>query len=170
MEACLHFRGAALNASEAGISRATKDEGQLRTTVAKAIILPCGDKRGIDQLESYDFGAERKRLKSPERFSLIRAIASYGVLPSVAFVERRRGQVPLNFDKGGFNVRRFATRASATLNIARIPDIDWPGMVFVSLLLFKMYFSYDKVIRDTFKWCSYLYLQFLLHIFKNVWI
>ena len=28
MEACLHFRGAALNASEAGISRATKDEGR----------------------------------------------------------------------------------------------------------------------------------------------
>ena len=48
MEACLHFRGAALNASEAGISRATKDDGPLRTAVAKAIMLPCGDKRGID--------------------------------------------------------------------------------------------------------------------------
>ena len=40
MEACLHFRGAALNASEAGISRATKDDGPLRTAVAKAIIVP----------------------------------------------------------------------------------------------------------------------------------
>ena len=48
MEACLHFRGAALNASEAGISRATEDDGPLRTAVAKAIMLPCGDKRGID--------------------------------------------------------------------------------------------------------------------------
>ncbi len=123
MEACLHFRGAALNASEAGISRATKDEGQLRTTVAKAIILPCGDKRGIDQLESYDFGAERKSLKSPDRFSLILAIASYGVLPSVAFGERRRGQVPINFDKGGFNVRRFATRAWACGERVRYPTI-----------------------------------------------
>ena len=37
--------------------------------------------------------------------------ASYGWLPSVAFVERHRGQVPLNFDEGGFNVKRFATRA-----------------------------------------------------------
>jgi len=33
MEACLHFRGAALNASEAGISRATKDECPLQTAV-----------------------------------------------------------------------------------------------------------------------------------------
>ena len=47
MEACLHFRGAALNASEAGISRATEDEGPLRTTVAKAIILPLWGPRGI---------------------------------------------------------------------------------------------------------------------------
>ena len=93
MEACLHFRGAALNASEAGISRATKDEGPLRTAVAKAIILPCGA-GGIDQLESFDFrrreilhknveifavgkiaefarfaGGERR--KSPDRFSFI---------------------------------------------------------------------------------------------------
>ena len=43
METCLHFRGAALNASEVGISRATKDDGPPRTAVAKAIILPCGD-------------------------------------------------------------------------------------------------------------------------------
>ena len=39
------------------------------TTCSLAIILPCGDKRGIDQLESYDFGAERKRLKSPDLVS-----------------------------------------------------------------------------------------------------
>ena len=55
------------------ISRATEDEGPLRTAVAKAIILPCGDKRGIDQLESYDFGAERKRLKAPDRCLFNRA-------------------------------------------------------------------------------------------------
>ena len=61
MEACLHFRGAALNASKAGISRATEDDGPLRTEVAKAIILPLWRLRGIDQLESYDLGAERKR-------------------------------------------------------------------------------------------------------------
>ena len=73
MEACLHFRGAALNASEAGISRATKDDAPLRTAVAKAIIPPCGDKRGIDQLESFGFGAERKRLKSPDRCLFNRA-------------------------------------------------------------------------------------------------
>ena len=49
--------------------------------------------------------------------------ASYGWLPSVAFVERHRGQVPLNFDKGGFNVRRFATRAWACGERVRYPTI-----------------------------------------------
>ena len=43
--------------------------GPLRTAVAKAIILPLWGPRGIDQLESYDFGAERKRLKSPDLVS-----------------------------------------------------------------------------------------------------
>ena len=55
---------------------------------------------GHCKLESYDFGAERKRLKSPDRCLFNRAIASYERLPSVTFVERRRGQVPLNFDEG----------------------------------------------------------------------
>ena len=32
---------------------------------------------------------------------------------TVAFVERHRGQVPLNFDNGEFNEIRFATRAWA---------------------------------------------------------
>ena len=49
--------------------------------------------------------------------------ASYGWLPSVAFVERHRGQVPLNFDKGRFNVRRFATRAWAWGERVRNPTI-----------------------------------------------
>ena len=49
--------------------------------------------------------------------------ASYGWLPSVAFVERHRGQVPLNFDEGGFNVRRFATRAWACGERVRYPTI-----------------------------------------------
>ena len=56
-------------------------------------------------------GGERR--KSPDRFSLIRAAASYRKLPSMAFVERLRGQVPLNFDNGEFNKIRFATRAGA---------------------------------------------------------
>ena len=34
-------------------------------------------------------------------------------MPSVAFVERHRGQVPLNFDNGEFNEIRFATGAWA---------------------------------------------------------
>ena len=42
---------------------------------------------------------------------------------TVAFVERRRGQVPLNFDEGGFNVRRFATRAWACGERVRYPTI-----------------------------------------------
>ena len=49
--------------------------------------------------------------------------ASYGWLPSVAFVERHRGQVPLNFDEGGFHVRRFATRALACGERVRYPTI-----------------------------------------------
>ena len=42
MEACLHFRGAALNASEAGISRDWRGDLPLQTTVAKTIIAPVG--------------------------------------------------------------------------------------------------------------------------------
>ena len=44
-------------------------------------------------------------------------------MSSVAFGERRRGQVPLNFDEGGFNVRRFATRALACGERVRYPTI-----------------------------------------------
>ena len=104
MEACLHFRGVALNASEAGISRATEcwrstphcgSEGDYSSPVGT---------EGYCKLESYDFGAEWKRLKSPDRCLFNRAIASYEWLRSfadaqatssmtVAFVERRRGQV-----------------------------------------------------------------------------
>ena len=42
---------------------------------------------------------------------------------TVAFVERHRGQVPLNFDEGGFNVRRFATRAWDCVERVRYPTI-----------------------------------------------
>ena len=49
--------------------------------------------------------------------------ASYGWLPSVAFIERHRGQVQLNFDEGGFIVRRFATRALACGERVRYPTI-----------------------------------------------
>ena len=41
----------------------------------------------------------------------------------MAFVERHRGQVLLNFDEGGFNVRRFATRAWACGERVRCPTI-----------------------------------------------
>ena len=44
-------------------------------------------------------------------------------MPSVAFVERHRGQVPLNFDEGGFNVSRFATRAWVCGERVRYPTI-----------------------------------------------
>ena len=105
MEACLHFRGAALNASKAGISRATEDEGPLRTAVAKAIILPLWG-LGHNMLESFGFWRRKfciknaeilsvgkiaefakfaggKRRKSPDRFSLIRATASYNRYRSI---------------------------------------------------------------------------------------
>jgi len=42
---------------------------------------------------------------------------------TVAFVERHRGHVPLNFDEGGFNVRRFATRAWDCGERVRYPTI-----------------------------------------------
>ena len=60
MEACLHSRGAALNASEAGILRASVDEGQLRTAVAKAIILPLWGPRGITSWSLLAFLGGRK--------------------------------------------------------------------------------------------------------------
>ena len=44
-------------------------------------------------------------------------------MPSVAFVERHRGQVPLNFDNGEFNEIRFATRALACGERVRYPTI-----------------------------------------------
>ena len=55
--------------------------------------------------------------------------ASYGWLPSMAFVERHRGQVPLNFDEGGFNVRRFATRAWACGERVRYPTIFQKSLI-----------------------------------------
>ena len=42
---------------------------------------------------------------------------------TVAFVERHRGQVPLNFDNGEFNEIRFATRALACGERVRYPTI-----------------------------------------------
>ena len=41
----------------------------------------------------------------------------------MALAESRRGQVPLNFDEGGFNVRRFATRAWDCGERVRYPTI-----------------------------------------------
>ena len=41
----------------------------------------------------------------------------------MAFVERHRGQVPLNFDNGEFNEIRFATRALACGERVRYPTI-----------------------------------------------
>jgi len=54
--------------------------------------------------------------------------ASYGWLPSVAFVERHRGQVPLNFDNGEFNEIRFATRAWALRGESQVSN-DFPKIV-----------------------------------------
>ena len=78
----------------------------------------------------FDVGkiAESARFAEEEDLSLktdfvSSSEASYGWLPSVAFVERHRGQVPLNFDEGGFNVRRFATRALACGERVRYPTI-----------------------------------------------
>ena len=104
------------------ISRATEDDGPLRTAVAKAIILPLWGPRGIDQLESYDFGAERKRLKSPDRclFNRAKRVMDCCLLDKLALA---RGQVPLDLDEGGFNVRRFATRALACGERVRYPTI-----------------------------------------------
>ena len=39
-----------------------------------------------------------------------------------------RGQVPLNFDEGGFNVRRFATRAWALWGESQVSN-DFPKIV-----------------------------------------
>ena len=48
---------------------------------------------------------------------------------TVAFVERHRGQEPLNFDNGAFNVRRFATRALACGERVRYLINDFPKIV-----------------------------------------
>ena len=66
----LTFPSAALNASEAGISRATEDDGPLRTAVAKAIILPLWGLRGIDQLESFGFWGRKFCIKNVEILSV----------------------------------------------------------------------------------------------------
>ena len=47
----------------------------------------------------------------------------------MAFGERRRGQVLLNFDEGGFNVRKFATRALACGERVRYLINDFPKIV-----------------------------------------
>ena len=51
------------------------------------------------KLESYDFGAERKRLKSPDRYLFNRAkrVMDGCLLDKLVLA---RGQVPLNFDAG----------------------------------------------------------------------
>ena len=46
----------------------------------------------------------------------------------MAFVERHRGQVPLNFDEGGFNEIRFATRAWALRGESQVSN-DFPKIV-----------------------------------------
>ena len=69
--------------------------------------------------------AERKRLKSQDRFSLIRAAASYGWSSFVAFVERHEGRVPLfiKCTEDRINESRFATRAWACGERVRYPTI-----------------------------------------------
>ena len=52
------------------ISRATKDEGPLRTALAKAIFLPLWGLRGIDQLESFGFWRRKFCIKNAEILSV----------------------------------------------------------------------------------------------------
>ena len=98
-------------------------EGPLRTAVAKAIILPLWGLRGIDQLESYDFGAERKRLKSPDRCLFNRAKRVMDGCLLWLSEKGAEGKFRLTLIRVGINVRRFATRAWACGERVRYPTI-----------------------------------------------
>ena len=66
---------------------------------------------GVNRGDRKIFGGKRR--KSPDRFCLIRATASYGCSSFVAFVERHEGRVPLiiNSTEGEINESRFVMRA-----------------------------------------------------------
>ena len=98
-------------------------DGPLRTAVAKAIILPLWGPRGIDQLESYDFGAERKRLKSPDRCLFNRAKRVMDSCLLWLSEKGAEGKFRLTLIRVGINVRRFATRAWACGERVRYPTI-----------------------------------------------
>ena len=114
--------------------RPVRTDAQARHCPLSVDYLPLWGPRGITSLSltasgganlgegcrDFDVGkiAESARFAEEEDLSLktdfvSSSEASYGWLPSVAFVERHRGQEPLNFDNGEFNEIRFATRAWA---------------------------------------------------------
>ena len=67
----------------------------------------------VGKIAEFAKFAGGKRRKSPDRFSLIRAAASYGWSSSVAFVERHGGRVPLSVIRVRINESRFVMRAWA---------------------------------------------------------
>jgi len=69
-------------------------DGPLRTAVAKAIILPCGDERGIDQLESFGFWRRKFCIKNAEILS-VGKIAEFAKFAG----EKRRKSPDLVSDK-----------------------------------------------------------------------
>ena len=128
MEACLHFRGAALNASKAGISRATEcwrstphcgSEGDHSSPVGT---------EGHCKLESYDFGAERKRLKSPDRCLFNRAMRVIDGCVLWLSEKGAEGKCRLTLKWVGINVRRVATRAGALRGESQVSN-DFPKIV-----------------------------------------
>ena len=104
------------------MARPEHTDVRARHSLLSGDYLPLWGPRGIDQLESYDFGAERKRLKSPDRYLFNRAkrVMDGCLLDKLVLA---RGQVPLDFDEGEFNVRRFATRAWACGERVRYPTV-----------------------------------------------
>ena len=69
MEACLHFRGAALNASEAGISRATECWRSTPHCGSEGDHSPLWG-RGHDKLESFGFWGRKFCIRNVEILSV----------------------------------------------------------------------------------------------------
>ena len=76
----------------------------------------------VGKIAEFAKFAGGKRRKSPDRFSLIRATASYRRSSSWKLT-LTRGRVPLSVIRVGINVSRFATRAWACGERVRYPTI-----------------------------------------------